>query len=114
MKKGFGMFLVALVSAAAGAAAAIFAMKKRDEGNKYEYDYDDDKFFEDCDGDCEGCDGCDEMNGDEDIEEVPGETSDEPSEAVDFEEDEGLDSYEEPIEDPDTYPNGGEENKSDF
>jgi hypothetical protein len=54
------------------------------------------------------------MNGDEDIEEVPGETSDEPSEAVDFEEDEDLDSYEEPIEDPDTYQNGSEENKSDF
>ena len=37
--KGFGVTLVALVSAAAGAAAAIYAMKKHEELEQYDYDF---------------------------------------------------------------------------
>ncbi len=53
--KGFGAVLLAVTSAAVGAAAAMYAMRKREELEKYDYDFDEDDeiYFEDCD--CEEC-----------------------------------------------------------
>ena len=56
--KGFGAAFLALVSAAAGAVAAVYAMKKHEELEQYDYDYDDDDemyFGDDCDDDCDDC-----------------------------------------------------------
>lgn len=59
MKKGFGVVLLALIAAAAGSIATIFALKKRDEWESFDYELDDDeKFFEDCD--CEDCSCCED------------------------------------------------------
>ncbi len=58
--KGFGAVILALTSAAAGAAAAVFAMKKREEIEQY----DDEVYFDGCD-EC-GCDGCADLGGDMD------------------------------------------------
>lgn len=56
MKKGFGLVLLALISAAAGAVLTVFALKKKEEYDEYDYDFDDDDFQDDCEGcDCEEC-----------------------------------------------------------
>lgn len=86
MKKGTGIF-IALLAAAAGATAAIFAIKKRNELEEYDYDEFDDEYFDECD--CEECDCCEESD---DEEYKP--------EAI-YDEEVALDSIEEEIEDND-------------
>lgn len=94
MKKGLGILLIALLAAAGGAIATIFALKKRDEleqyNDDYDFDDDDDTFFEDCDcncADCPECCGDDEDFDDLDVEEI--------------DEDVALDAIDEEIEDND-------------
>ncbi|MEG0615688.1 MAG: hypothetical protein RR540_08025 [Oscillospiraceae bacterium] len=82
MKKGFGLVMLALVSAAAGAVATMFALKKRDELAEYDYDFDDDEeFFNDCDTDdcCESCecpDCCDCCDTIDESDDIPDEKDD--------------------------------------
>ena len=108
MKKGFGIFLVALISAAAGAAATIFAIKKREELEDCDFDEDDDKFFEDCDGDCEGCEGCEEVDGSDDDALDDEEVQTDEIIEDDVDEEAELNSFEDEVEDND------EPKKSDF
>jgi len=100
MKKGTGV-LIALLAAAAGAVAAVFAIKKRNELEQYDYD----EYFEDCDCedcdceecDCEDCDcedcgcGC-ENDGAANLDDYM------PSEEADFDEEVALDAMEDEIE----------------
>ncbi len=96
MKKGTGLF-IALVAAAAGAAAAVFAMKKRSELDQYDYDEFDDDYFDDCDCDDCDCDDCD-CEDDEDFEANALDIPDD-AQAVDTEFE--LDSVEDEVEDND-------------
>lgn len=64
MKNFIGLAIFGLIAAAVGAAATVYALKKRDEMDAYE-DYDDD-FYDDCDCNCEECAGCEDIS---DVEE---------------------------------------------
>lgn len=82
MKKGFGVLLLALIAAAAGSIATIFALKKRDEWDGFDYELDDEeKFFEDCD--CEDC-ACEDCGDDfDDLDDLQSELDEEVEEDLD-------------------------------
>ncbi|MBE6839113.1 MAG: hypothetical protein E7507_06180 [Ruminococcus sp.] len=68
MKNALGLIIFGLIAAGIGAAATVFALKKKDELEKYE-DYDDEMFFDDCDCNCEECAGCEDIT-DEDFSDL--------------------------------------------
>ncbi|MFA5659340.1 MAG: hypothetical protein WC900_08655 [Oscillospiraceae bacterium] len=96
MKKGTGAF-IANLAAAAGSAAAIFALKKKNQAEQYDYDEFDDDLFDDCECCCvdEECECC----GDEFTDST--ESDDSFAEDTIPDEEIALDSIEEDIEDPD-------------
>ncbi len=67
MKNALGLIIFGLIAAGIGAAATVFALKKKDELEQYE-DYDDELFFDDCDCNCEECAACENLS-EEDFEE---------------------------------------------
>jgi hypothetical protein len=67
--KAAGALFLSLFSAAAGAALATYALKKRNEIDKYDFEFDEDDFLDD---DCD-CDDCAEIK----IETVTDEITDE-------------------------------------
>ena len=68
--RAFGAIMLAITSAAVGAFAASYAMKKREEIEQYDYDFDDDDetYFGECD-----CDDLDDLNS---LDGVPDDTPD--------------------------------------
>ena len=61
--KTLGVVFTALISAVAGAAAAIYAVKKREELEQYDYDFDDeDEIYFDDDDECDCCCSCGEKD----------------------------------------------------
>lgn len=80
MKNFLGLALFGLIAAGVGAAATIFALKKRDEFEAYE-EYDDDEFCDDCDCNCEECAACEDYDDatddvEKDLDSVESDTSD--------------------------------------
>lgn len=69
MKNFLGLAIFGLVAAGIGAAATVFAIKKREELDAYD-DFDD-EFCDDCDCNCEECASCEDIvvDGDEVSEE---------------------------------------------
>lgn len=69
MKNFLGLAIFGLVAAGIGAAATVFAIKKREELDAYD-DFDD-EFCDDCDCNCEECAACEDIivDGDEASEE---------------------------------------------
>lgn len=69
MKNFLGLAIFGLVAAGIGAAATVFAIKKREELDAYD-DFDD-EFCDDCDCNCEECAACEDIvvDGDEVSEE---------------------------------------------
>ena len=66
MKNFLGLAIFGLVAAGIGAAATMFAIKKREELDAYD-DFDD-EFCDDCDCNCEECAACEDiLLDDEDI-----------------------------------------------
>lgn len=59
MKNFLGLAIFGLVAAGIGAAATVFAIKKREELDAYD-DFDD-EFCDDCDCNCEECAACEDI-----------------------------------------------------
>lgn len=66
MKNALGIAFLSMLAAAAGAAAAVYAIKKRDELEQYDYSFDDDDEIFFGDGECSGC-GDEEDTAEEDV-----------------------------------------------
>lgn len=73
MKNALGIAFLSMIAAAAGAAAAVYAIKKRDELEQYDYSFDDDDeiFFGE-----DGCEGCAHNDDEEDDDKSFSEYSD--------------------------------------